>query len=92
MADKQTFDTAQRLFWKSLQGSGWRSVPTSIAECPECSKTIVVMSHAFYEETDQPIGSALQIECIDERCHRYWQSDWQPVVDAVRKWCGATND
>jgi hypothetical protein len=93
MADEQTFDTAQRQFWKSFHGSGWRTVPGSIAECPECSKTIVVMSHAYDEETNQPIGSALQIECVDDESgHRYWQSDWQPVVESVRKWCGASDD
>lgn len=78
----------------------WVKVPRTIAECPECGGGLCVVANAWDEETGQPTGSALQIECEhddpesdDESLeHRWWQSDWQPVVDAVRKWCGASED
>jgi len=49
-------------------------------------------SHAWHEVDGQPLASAIEIDCIvdAEECnHRYWQSDWQPVKDAIAEWCDA---
>jgi ssDNA-binding Zn-finger/Zn-ribbon topoisomerase 1 len=68
-------------------------VPREVAECPECSGELYARSHSWIEETGQPIAEAIDIGCVnDPDCnHRYWQSDWQSIVDAIRKWCKATN-
>jgi hypothetical protein len=73
----------------------WVAIPQHIAECPECGSGLVADSNEWVAATGQPYASGLQIECVwddDEqgyKDHSYRQSDWQPVRDAVAKWCGA---
>ena len=74
-------------------GSGCYT-PKTIAICPECDGELYARSFAWDEETGRPIGSALDINCREdpELNHRWHQSDWQPVIDAIRKWCNAINE
>jgi hypothetical protein len=67
---------------ESSLASGWRI---------ECGGKLIVASHAYDEATGTALASDLQIDCANEYRlrHRWWQSDWQPVVDVVRKWVGA---
>jgi len=70
-------------------------VPTHVAICPECGSALYARASAWREEDGVPLASAIEFDCIvdaDEVQHRYWQSDWQPVRDAIAKWCGATNE
>jgi hypothetical protein len=74
-------------------------VPDLIARCPECGGTLVVQAHGWDEATGLPLADALDIDCIDDplNCddtepylwHKHRQSDWQPIVDDIRKWTEA---
>lgn len=79
----------------------WVDVPDDIASCPECGGKLTVCSNANHVESGKPIADALCIDCENEdedwdededrECpHRHRQSDWQPVVDKIRQWAGAT--
>lgn len=74
-------------------GARW-NVPPDVATCPECGAKLTAQAMAWDELTGQPIGSDLQVDCVKDinMRHRWWQSDWQPVLDAIRKWCDATKD
>lgn len=79
-----------------LWGGKSCDVPVSVAVCPECGHKLHVYCWSWVEETGQPYGSDLQIECshfdtFDDESdwHRYHQSEWQDVVDAIRTWAGA---
>lgn len=74
-------------------GSG-AYVPREVAECPECGGELYAKAMAYVEETGQPVGTGIDIGCVKDPNlnHRWHQSDWQPVVDAIRKWSKATND
>ena len=69
-------------------------VPTKVAKCPECGGMLVVRVNGWGEiapDLWEPIVAQLQIDCENEDpygwyTHRWWQSDWQPVVDRVREW------
>jgi NMD protein affecting ribosome stability and mRNA decay len=66
-------------------------IPTTVAVCPECGGELYAKSNQWVEATGQPIACDIDIHCHDDEhlTHRYWQSHWQPVIDAIRKWCGA---
>lgn len=67
-------------------------VPKEVAVCPECDGELMARAHAWDTATGVALAADLQIDCVRDAArmqHRYWQSDWQPVRDAVRKWCGA---
>jgi hypothetical protein len=65
----------------------------AIAVCPECYGSLVVRNQSWDAETGKPYAADLQIDCTRDphERHRWWQSDWQPVVDLVREWAGAIN-
>ena len=69
-------------------------VPREIAKCPECGSELQAKSNGWVAATGQPNGSDIDVYCANDPDlnHRFWQSDWQPVMDAIRKWCKATND
>lgn len=78
-------------------------VPETIAVCPECGGVLVVLAHAWDEATGLPLAVDLDIDCTADPLndddsapwlwHKHRQSDWQPVVDSVRKWtCAISND
>lgn len=69
-------------------------IPASIATCPECGGTLFVTNHETDDDTGRPIAGGLSIDCgsdddDSEECHRYWQSDWQDVIDKIRRWVNA---
>ncbi len=86
-ADPAPVDRVVMPLW---HGSGCY-VPRAIAACPECSGEIYAKSLAWDEDTGQPLAEGLDFGCVsDPDCNHSWrQSDWQPVVDSVRKWCNA---
>lgn len=71
-------------------------VPETIATCPECGGVLVVQAHAWDEASNVPLSDGLDIDCVsdplndDESAphlwHKHRQSDWQPVIDDIRKW------
>lgn len=65
-------------------------MPKTVAVCPECGGNLHVESGEWIEETGVPTIGALYIDCENEESerHRYWQSDWQSIFNAVEKWCG----
>jgi hypothetical protein len=78
---------------ESLLHGGRARLPRNVATCPECNASLEVRSTAWIEATGTPIGCALEIDCIRDVAmhHRYHQSDWQPVVDVVRRWAGSVS-
>lgn len=79
---------------KALHFGGGCYVPREIAECPECGGELTARSMAWDEKTGRPIGSAIQVDCVKDPNgrHRWHQSDWQPVLDTIRKWGGAIHE
>lgn len=77
-----------------LLNGGACQLPDGVAECPECGGYLHVRSIAWDAATGLPLASALEVECEDDENieHRYWQSDWQPVRDAVARWAKAINE
>lgn len=79
----------------TLLFGGTCEVPDSVAVCPECCGTLRVTSESWDPDTGVPIAVGIAVDCIEDEKdieadeHRWWQSDWQPVIDVVRKWCGA---
>lgn len=68
-------------------------VPKVVAVCPECGGELTARSMQWDTETGQPDAEAIDIECLDYLSHlsghRWFQSDWQPIRDAIVKWCEA---
>lgn len=66
-------------------------VPRDVATCPECNADLTVRSFSWDAETGKPHRAGIDINCDKDPNlkHRWWQTDWQPVVDAIRKWTGA---
>jgi len=77
---------------KPLLYGGSLLVPPEVAVCPECGAQLFAESTAWGTEHGEPDQGAVMVDCVeDPNCeHRHWQCDWQPVVDAIEKWCGAT--
>ena len=68
-------------------------MPMTVAVCPECGAELEAESTAWGAENGEPYKGELIVDCVaDPECrHRHWQSDWQPVIDAIEDWCGATD-
>lgn len=66
-------------------------VPREVAECPECGGELHARAMQWDAETGVPDAESIDLDCIADRAcrHRWWQSDWQPVLDKIRKWSGA---
>lgn len=66
-------------------------VPHEVANCPECGGQLVAQSYEYEVAGGTPTIGGVVVDCdLDpDYKHRYYQSDWQPVLDAVLKWCGA---
>jgi len=80
---------------KPLRYGTEAGVPTTVARCPECGSALFARASAWREDDGTPLASAIEFDCIDdveEVNHLYWQSDWQPVRDAIAKWCEAVKD
>lgn len=69
-------------------------VPESVAVCPECGGELTA-SNMHAKSNGRPIAADIEIMCrmdADEphaKIHRHHQDKWQPVRDAVAKWCDA---
>jgi hypothetical protein len=79
---------------QALLFGGSTDVPDTVAKCPECGGDLAANSMQWDAETGQPDAAALEIVCIaDAReltcIHRWHQSEWQPIRDAIVKWCKA---
>ena len=70
---------------------GWTYVPAGVAICPECGGKLAVESSEWEDGTGKPSQGGLVVDCdADPRMeHRYFQSDWQLIMDKIEKWCGA---
>lgn len=69
-------------------------IPDSVATCPECQSELYARCYAWHEDNGRPLASGVEVTCIadDETMeHRYFQSDWQPIIDTVRGWCDAAD-
>lgn len=63
--------------------------------CPECGGTLLVDVTEWESETGRPTECGVEIDCQhnnygdeeeDGFDHRWWQSDWMPVLDALSAW------
>lgn len=87
---------------RALWGGTRCYVPRSVAVCPECGGELAAHAMSMIAATGQPVASAIEIECLTDLDgrgetknglgHRWFQSDWKPVRDAVAKWSGAFLD
>lgn len=71
-------------------------VPEQIAVCPECGEGLIAECHEHEAESGRPIATGIEVQCLCrvragsfEVNHRWHQSQWQPVRDAIAKWCDA---
>lgn len=75
-------------------------VPSSVGVCPECGGEIIARAMSHELETGRPIASDIELDCLtdlkeahlDRNTHRWHQSDWRPVRDAVIKWTKADDN
>jgi DNA-directed RNA polymerase subunit RPC12/RpoP len=74
-------------------------VPDEVAKCPECKSSLIAECIEHEAETGRPVATGIELDCIQflsdsmyGSAHSYRQSDWQPVRDAVVKWCDARQD
>lgn len=68
--------------------------------CPECGGPLTVNVTEWETVTGRPTECGVEVSCVwwemselEEEAggpeaihHRWWQSDWQPVVDQVGSW------
>lgn len=74
-------------------------IPKQIATCPECGEELMARSLEHEADTGRPVATGIEIDCLSavragahEVNHRWSQDKWQPVRDAVAKWCDARVD
>lgn len=75
--------------------------PNENACCPECGGPLTVNVTEWETATGMPTECGVEVSCdwwedmlaMDEptaedfrRDHRWWQSDWQPVLNRVQRW------
>ena len=77
----------------TLLYGNYETVPEAVVVCPECGSQLGCEAMQWETETGKPSKGALNVDCLgDPECeHRYWQCGWQPVVDKIERWCGATD-
>jgi len=85
----------RRQLWRSMKKGIY--VPKEVAVCPECQGELAARSMAWDTATDRPVPVEIQIDCMNElrngkTAHRWHQSDWHPVIDCIRDWCGAMKE
>lgn len=87
-----------RPLWQSESNPDGRGiyVPKCVATCPECQGELQARSMSWEQETGRPIAEAIELDCVDylshDSRHSFTQDKWQPVRDAVAKWCDARVD
>lgn len=64
-------------------------VPFEIASCPECGGALTwqVMTKDGLNDLLLECENEKEIdETVEDDGHRFWQSDWQPIYNAVKTW------
>lgn len=70
-------------------------LPYKAERCPECGGRLYLEFDEWETETGKPTEVGVHVRCRDERptarrgepgYHRFWQSDWQDVITAARRW------
>lgn len=71
----------------------YTAVPEQVAVCPECGAQLGTEAIEWDEKTGVPTKAGLVVDCLSDHSlqHKYWQSEWQPIVEKIEKWCGATD-
>lgn len=84
-----------------LRYGGLAYIPAHVAKCPECASRLYVTSEEWDAATGEPTYFGLALACFEEQLsledaatdpskypnvHRWYQSDWQPIRDAVADW------
>lgn len=66
------------------------AIPIDVAVCPECGHQLWAEATEHTEEGN-PTTGGLYVDCMADHAgkHKHWQSDWQPVRDAIGQWCNA---
>jgi len=71
------------------------AIPNDVATCPECPGNLYAHCVEWDSETGRPTTTGVQVDCCNEdepTCpHKFWQSNWQPVIDAVNEWAKAVD-
>jgi hypothetical protein len=68
-------------------------IPQHVAVCPECGGRLYLT-----DDYDSTSPEPLPLDCQDEDwedddgVHRGWQSEWQAVIDKVRRHLNSHND
>ena len=68
-------------------------IPRKVAVCPECGRTLHYTVTVTYECDDHDEVADVDLDCrapirnrYGDYTHRFWQSDWQEVMDLCRAW------
>lgn len=75
-------------------------VPDRVAKCPECGRGLMVQVNGCEAATGLlHEDDMIEVECVNEpdpddpeyadKAHRWWQGEWMPTLDRVRKWAKA---
>lgn len=74
-------------------------VPESVARCPECASGLIAECCEHEIATGRPVATGIELTCQvflgdrdNDTGHSFSQDKWQPVRDAVVKWCDARVD
>jgi len=76
-------------------------VSDKIGKCPECGDGLIATCYEHEADSGRPVATGIELTCLcflrddaDQKrdSHQYTQSKWQPVRDAVAKWCDARVD
>lgn len=74
-------------------------VPLGIAKCPECGSELIAQCIDVEQGTGRPVATGIELDCraflhegLGMQSHSFSQDKWQPVRDAVVKWCDARVD
>ena len=85
-------------FPSSRRGRGLY-VPDQVAKCHECGDGLIAECNEHETQTGRPVATGIEIACLChmragsfEVNHKWSQDKWQPVRDAVSKWCDARCD
>jgi predicted RNA-binding Zn-ribbon protein involved in translation (DUF1610 family) len=81
---------------ESIRNKRGLYVPTQTAVCPECGDGLIATCTVHHLADGRPAVEGIEVECVSEmredanpKPHGYAQSTWQPVREAVVKWCDA---
>ena len=66
-----------------------KRVPQEVAVCPECGGGLWWQVTTSDGLRDLDVDCEYEEEMGGDTEHRSWQSEWQPVLDAVRRWLGS---